>query len=235
MKVLVIIPTLNEENNIEIIINKIIFFHKKIKILVVDDEFKDNTINIVKKINKKQVSYVIRKRDKGFGSAHKYGILYSYLKKFDYCITMDADGTHDPKKIDQMINYLKYKNYDIINTSRFVQKNSLDDWPLYRKFLTKLRFYIVKIILNTNFDSSGGFRAYNLKKVDNKFLNLVKNNNYFFLIESLFYLEKLGYKIKDIPIKLKFRAADQSKMRLFHIMDSLWSLIKLRLINNVQK
>jgi dolichol-phosphate mannosyltransferase len=235
LKVIVIIPTLNEENNIEIIIKKIIFFHKKIKILVVDDESKDNTINIVKKINKKQVSYVIRKKDKGLGSAHKYGILYSYLKRFDYCITMDADGTHDPKKIDQMINYLKYKNYDIINTSRFVQKNSLDDWPLYRKFLTKLRFYIVKIILNTNFDSSGGFRAYNLKKVDNKFLNLVKNNNYFFLIESLFYLEKLGYKIKDIPIKLKFRAADQSKMRLFHIMDSLWSLIKLRLKNNVQK
>lgn len=134
-----------------------------------------------------------------------------------------------------MINYLKYKNYDIINTSRFVKKNSLNDWPLYRKFLTTLRFYIVKIILNTNFDSSGGFRAYNLKKVDKKFLDSVKNNNYFFLIESLFYLEKLGYKIKDIPIKLKFRAADQSKMRLFHIIDSLWSLIKLRFINNVQK
>ena len=233
MKVLVIIPTLNEEHNIERIINKIIFLYKEIKILVVDDNSNDKTISLLKKLNKKQVSYVIRKKKLGLGSAHKYGILYSYKKNFDYCITMDADGTHSPERIKTMINYLNKTKCDIVNTSRFMLKSSLKDWPAYRKFLTIVRFFLVKLILKTNLDSSGGFRAYNLKKINKNFLKFSNNNNYFFLIESLFYLEKLGYKILDIPIKLRFRGAGQSKMKITHIIDSFLSLIKLRFLNNV--
>lgn len=233
MKILIVIPTLNEEKNIKFIIKKIIFLYKEIKILVVDDNSKDETINILKKFDKKQVSYVVRKKKLGLGSAHKYGILYSYKKNFDYCITMDADGTHDPSRIKQMINYLNKNKFDIVNTSRFILKSSLKDWPLYRRFLTIFRFILVKLILKTNFDSSGGFRAYNLKKINKDFLKFSNNNNYFFLIESLFYLEKLGYKIIDISIKLKFRAAGKSKMKISHIIDSLLSLIKLRFLNNV--
>jgi dolichol-phosphate mannosyltransferase len=233
LKILIVIPTLNEEKNIKYIIKKIIFFYKEIKILVVDDNSKDETINILKKFDKNQVSYVVRKKRLGIGSAHKYGILYSYKKKFDYCITMDADGTHNPARIKLMINYLNKKKCDIVNTSRFILKSSLKDWPIFRKFLTIFRFIIVKFILKTNFDSSGGFRAYNLKKINRNFLKFSNNNNYFFLIESLFYLEKLGYKIVDIPIKLKFRAAGQSKMKISHVVDSFFSLIKLRFLNNV--
>ena len=233
MRILIIIPTLNEEKNIEFIIKKIIFLYKDIKILVVDDNSKDETINILKKLNKKQVSYVVRKKKLGLGSAHKYGILHSYKKSFDYCITMDADRTHDPSRIKLMINYLNKNKYDIVNTSRFILKSSLKDWQLYRKLLTIFRFILVKLILKTNFDSSGGFRAYNLKKINKNFLKFSNNNNYFFLIESLFHLEKLGYKIIDIPIKLKFRAAGQSKMKISHIIESFLSLIKLRFLNNV--
>ena len=233
MRILIIIPTLNEEKNIEFIIKKIIFLYKEIKILVVDDNSKDETINILKKLNKKQVSYVVRKKKLGLGSAHKYGILHSYKKSFDYCITIDADGTHDPSRIKLMINYLNKNKYDIVNTSRFILKSSLKDWPLYRTLLTIFRFILVKLILKTNFDSSGGFRAYNLRKINKNFLKFSNNNNYFFLIESLFHLEKLGYKIIDIPIKLKFRAAGQSKMKISHIIESFLSLIKLRFLNNV--
>jgi dolichol-phosphate mannosyltransferase len=232
LKILVIIPTLNEEKNIRSIVQKIIFLHKKIKILIVDDNSTDKTISILKKLNKKQVFYVIRKKNLGLGSAHKYGILYSYKNNFNYCITMDADGTHNPAKIKLMISHLSKNKCDIVNTSRFILKSSLQDWPLYRKFLTILRFFIVKLILKTKFDSSGGFRAYNLKRINKNFVKFSNNNNYFFLIESLFYLEKLGYKIIDIPIKLRFREAGQSKMKILHIIDSFFSLIKLRFLNN---
>jgi len=233
LKTLIIIPTLNEEQNIGYIIKKIIFLYKKIKILVVDDNSTDETINILKQFNKKQVYYVIRKKRLGIGSAHKYGILYSFKKNFDYCITMDADRTHNPLTIKLMINHLNNNKCHIVNTSRFILKSSLKGWPLYRKFLTIFRFFLVRLILRTKFDSSGGFRAYNLKKINKIFLKFSKNKNYFFLIESLFYLEKLGYKIIDIPINLEFRAAGHSKMKVFHIIDSLLSLVKLRFQNNV--
>ena len=141
---------------------------------------------------------------------------------------MDADGTHDPINIADMINVIKKKSIDVVGTSRFLEKDSLKDWPYFRIVITKVRYYLVKLLLNTKYDSSGGFRCYNLRSVNQKIFKLITNKNYFFLIESMYLLEKKGYKILDIAIKLKFRSADQSKMRIFHIFESFYSLIKLR-------
>ena len=105
----------------------------------------------------------------------------------------------------------------------------MKNWPYFRIFLTRLRYLLVKIFLNTKLDSSGNFRCYNLKKIKNRHLFLSKNNSYFFLIESLFYLEKLKYKIKEIPIYLNPRTFGNSKMKFRHIFNSLLSLIKLRI------
>lgn len=142
---------------------------------------------------------------------------------------MDADGTHNPKKINTMLKIIKSKKYDIISTNRFAIKNSIDDWSFFRIFLTKLRYNLVSILLGTKLDSSGNFRMFNLDKIKKKYLIKSKNNSYFYLIESLFYLEKINYKIYEIPIKLHPRTFDRSKMRLKHIMQSLYYLIKLRL------
>ena len=144
---------------------------------------------------------------------------------------MDADGTHNPVNIKRMLKLIKFKNFDIINTNRFLKQESIQDWPIIRKTITYFRFFLVKIILGTKYDSSGGFRCYNLKKINKHHFQLTKNKNYFFLIESLFFFEKLNYKIFEIPNKLKFRSANESKMKIYHILESLWSLIKLRFIN----
>ena len=141
---------------------------------------------------------------------------------------MDADGTHNPKSIKKMLRIIKFKNFDIVNTNRFLHSKSIHDCPLFRKIITYFRYFLVKIILNTGFDSSGGFRCYNLKKINKKHFLLAQNKNYFFLIESLFFFEKLNYKIYELPNKLKFRSANQSKMKIYHIFESLWSLIKSR-------
>jgi len=233
LKVLIVIPTLNESKNIKKIILKINKLYSNIDILIVDDNSNDGTINILNKIKKreKNLKIIIRKKEKGIGSAHLCGINFSYKNNYSTCITMDADGTHDPIKIKKMLNILKLKNVDIINTNRFLQNESLNDWPLIRKVITYLRYYLVKIILNTNYDSSSGFRCYNLKKIKKSYFSLVKNKNYFFLIESLFYFEKLNFKIYEISNKLKFRSANKSKMKIYHIIESLLSLLRLRFLN----
>ena len=82
--------------------------------------------------------------------------------------------------------------------------------------------------MDSNLDSTGNFRLYNLKSIRFNDLLLSKNNQYFFLIESLFYLEKLKYKIKEIPIYLSPRIHDNSKMRINHIINALINLIKLK-------
>ena len=126
-----------------------------------------------------------------------------------------------------MVNILKQNKAELIITSRFIKKTSLSDWPYIRKVITKIRYNLVKYTLRTNLDSSGGFRCYNLKKIKKKHIILAKNNGYFFLIESLFYLEKLQYKILEIHSNLKYRSSGNSKMRIIDILYALINLIKL--------
>ena len=228
MKTLIIIPTLNEASNILILIKKIFSLYSY-NVLVIDDNSTDGTIKKLKflKKNYKKFKYLVRKKEKGIGSAHLKGIQYAYKFKYDFCISMDADGTHDPKEIKKMLNLSKKNKYDVINTSRFLNKKSLADWPAFRKLITKLRYFLVKIFLKTRIDSSSGFRCYNLKTINFYDFKKIKNKKYFFLIEILYILEKKGYKIFDIPIKLKFRVGGQSKMKMSHIINSLIELFLL--------
>jgi dolichol-phosphate mannosyltransferase len=233
VKIIIIIPTLNEEKSIKPLINKLKIFLKKYVVLFVDDSSKDDTQKHIKKFKKKynNITLLSRKKNPGIGSSIKDGFKYAIQNKFDVCITMDADGTHDPIKINKMLRILKDKNYDIITTNRFFSKNSIKKWSFYRIFLTKVRYYLVKILLQTSIDSSGNFRCYNLKTIKNEHLFLSKNKSYFFLIESLFYLERLKYKISEISITLHPRTFDKSKMKLKHILISLMDLLKLRFSN----
>ncbi len=127
----------------------------------------------------------------------------------------------------------KKNNADIIITSRFIKKSSLEDWPILRKIITKIRYYLVKIILKTSLDSSGGFRCYNISKIKKEDIFLANNNGYFFLIESLFYLEKLNYKIIEIHSNLKYRSSGQSKMRIIDILSALINLFRLSIFNKM--
>ena len=234
MKNIVIIPTLNENDNInylyKLIVNKF-----EIPILFVDDNSNDGTREKILNLSKKNklIHYIFRKKRYGIGSAHKEGIRWAYKNKFNLCFTMDADRTHNPLEINKMLKILKKNNADVIITSRFIKKSSLKDWPIFRKIITKIRYYLVKIILNTRLDSSGGFRCYNISKIKKKDLFLAGNDGYFFLIESLFYLEKLNYKIIEIHSNLKYRSSGQSKMRLVDILSALVNLFKLSFFNKI--
>ena len=233
MKTLIIIPTLNESENISKLLLKLLKFYKKIDILVVDDNSTDGTYDIVLKLvsKSKKIKIISRKKDIGIGSAHLCGIFYAYKNKYQICITMDSDGTHNPAKIKQMLKIIKLNKFEIINTNRFMDKKSIEDWPFIRRAITLLRFFLVKLFLNTEFDSSGGFRCYNISKIKKKHFNLAKNKNYFFLIESLYFFERLNYNIFEISNKLKFRSANKSKMKIKHIFESIYDLLLLRFRN----
>ena len=146
---------------------------------------------------------------------------------------MDCDGTHDPIFIKKMIPKLKHS--DLVITNRFINKNSLDTWPLYRKMLTYFRHYIIFIILNMSYDSSGAFRCYDTKKVKYKDLALAKNEGYSFFWESIFILSKKNYRISEIPIRLPNRIAGGTKMRLRDIFFAFYYLINIFLKNLIGK
>ena len=226
-RVLIIIPVLNEVKNIKPIVNKL-KKNNKFDILFIDDNSKDGTVqNILKEKKRYKRIFLIRRPKKlGIGSAHKDGLKWGYKKKYSIIVTMDCDGTHDPYYINKMIKLLVSKKIDLVSTNRFLNKNSLDDWSLWRKKLTTLRHYVIKLLLNIEFDSSGAFRCYDIKKIKLKDILIAKNESYSFFWESIFILSK-KYEIREIPIKLPGRLSGSSKMRFIDIFSAVIYLLKI--------
>tara|TARA_B110000971_G_C19997310_1_gene495002 strand:- start:68 stop:769 length:702 start_codon:yes stop_codon:yes gene_type:complete len=230
MRFLIVIPTLNEHKNIGTIYKKIVNLYKKANILFIDDNSDDGSKNEILDLKKKdkRVNYIFRKKKLGIGSAHKLGIKIAKKKNYQFVCTMDCDGTHEPKNIRTMFKHIK--RYNLIMTTRFKYKDSLRGWPLKRIIITKMRYYLVSLILGTKFDSSGGFRLYDLNKIKLKDIFLAKDSNYNFLWESAFILELKKYKIMEIPIILQKRSLGSSKMRLNDIFYGIFYLLKVFVI-----
>jgi len=137
---------------------------------------------------------------------------------------MDCDGTHNPKHIKKML--YKIQNSDLVISNRFLRKNSLKGWDFKKILITKLRYYLVRILLGTKLDGSGGFRLYDLKKINLNDILDVKDNNYNFFWQSAFLLENKKYKISEIPIDLPNRVIGSSKMKLKDIISGILNLLK---------
>tara|TARA_Y100001970_G_scaffold133625_1_gene164645 strand:+ start:6439 stop:7146 length:708 start_codon:yes stop_codon:yes gene_type:complete len=223
-KLLIVIPTYNEKKNIKNLFFKIKKNVKKFDLLFIDDNSPDNTKEEIKKLatDHKNIKLFVRKKKLGIGSAHKFGFIWGYKKKYLKIITMDSDGTHDPKYIKKMLKISTHA--DIVITNRFLKSNSLYNWPIYRKLLTYLRYYLISYLFNKSYDSSGAFRCYNLNQIKLNHLLLAKNNSYSFFWESILILDK-KYSIKEIPIKLHARYLGESKMMISDIIEALKYLI----------
>ena len=222
-KLLIIIPTYNERNNIKKIIDKLLTNLKNFNLLFIDDNSPDGTQKEIKNfmLKNNKIKLLIRKNKKGVGSAHKLGIKWGYKKKYLKIITMDCDGTHDPFYIKKILK--KSNECDIVSTNRFIKKNSLSDWSYQRKFLTTFRYNLINFLFNKTLDSSGAFRCYNTKQVKLKDILKAKNNSYSFFWESMLILNE-KYIVKEIPIKLYARYIGQSKMKISDIFSALFYL-----------
>lgn len=227
MRFLIIIPTLNEYRNIGKLHKKINKLYKNPNILFIDDNSTDGSkeeiISLCKKY--KKTKYIFRSKKLGIGSAHKLGIKLAIKNKYQYVCTMDCDGTHNPKNINSMFELLK--NNDLVMTTRFKNKKSIHSWSLKRIFITYMRYYLVRFLLGTKLDSSGGFRLYDLNKIKLNDILLAKDNNYNFFWESTFLLEQKKYKISEISIILPNRSLGYSKMRLRDIFSGIFYLLKI--------
>lgn len=226
-KLLIFIPTYNEINNVESILNEILAMNINADILFLDDNSPDGTGSLLNTLATKypRLSVIHRTGKLGIGSAHRDGILWAYKNGYHQIITLDCDATHPPKYMPDFIE--RAKNFDIVVGSRHINKASLQDWSLKRKFLTKLGHWLTFYCLSIPYDATGAFRIYNLKKLPSSFLNKVRSQGYSFFFETLFVLHLNRYKIGEVAIHLPSRINDKSKMRYQDIYDSLKLLVVL--------
>ena len=231
-KLLIIIPVLNEVDNILPIIKKILkhLGNKKKHILFIDDNSRDGTREKIYQAQKKFNKIYLIKRNKklGIGSAHKIGLKWGFIRKYKKIITMDCDGTHNPIYINKLLKKLNINDCHIVSTNRFLNKNSLNDWTIWRRILTIFRHKLIQFFLDIKYDSSGAFRGYLVNSININDILLAKNNSYSFFWESTYILAK-KYNIKEIPIKLPGRLTGVSKMKVKDILSALLYLIKIYL------
>ena len=222
---IIIIPIINEKENIEILFNKLTETNIEFDLLFIDDNSNDGSQELIINLAKenKNIYYIFRPKKMGIGSAHKDAFKWAYKKKYQLLISIDADGTHDPKYLKLFIN--KLKNNDIVISNRFMKSNLLKNWPLFRIWLTFLRYLVICLLLSIPYDSSGAFRCIDCKKVSLSDLILAKDNGYSYFWESIFILHQKKYKISQVAVSLPFRQVGESKISFKDIFFAIYYLL----------
>lgn len=214
MNDLIIIPTYNEKDNIKSIILDIFKIAQGINVLVVDDNSPDKTAAVVKSLQAEysNLSLLERPRKEGLGKAYldafKVILKNSEIKRV---IMMDADFSHDPKYLSEMLEAAK--DFDVVVGSRYVRGGSTVGWEFWRRFLSKFGNVYSRLVTGMPiFDCTGGFNLIKtdfLRKID---LSRVAMSGYAFQIELKYLLWQAGARFKEIPIVFKNRLSGESKI-----------------------
>lgn len=229
MKVLVVIPTYNESENIEKIIKEIFKFLPRANILIVDDNSPDGTANIVKEImkNDERVNLILKEKKEGLGKAYKTGFKWGIEKNYDIIIQMDADFSHSPEVLPEFIKEIE-KGCDLIIGSRYLNGVSVVNWPIKRLLLSYFANVYARIMTGVPVrDLTGGFKAWKKEVLENLPWEKIDAEGYGFQIQTTFYAKKLGYKIKEYPIIFIERRVGISKMSKKIIFEAFFLVIKL--------
>lgn len=215
MKTLIIIPTYNESENIEKLLEEIYMQKKDINILIVDDNSPDKTYEIIEKLMNEKYKdklFLIKRAGKlGLGTAYIEGFKWGLKNKYDYIFEMDADFSHNPIYIPKFLEEIE--NNDLIIGSRYVKGGGVKNWGIIRKIVSRGGSLYSKIILGLKLnDITGGFKCFKREVLENMDLDKIKSNGYSFQVELNYITYLKGYKIKEVPIVFEDRTLGKSKM-----------------------
>ena len=228
MNTLIISPTYNEKKNITSLIESVFNIDENYHILIIDDNSPDGTADIVKELQLKYKNLYLEERPgkAGLGTAYKYGFNWALKRNYDNIIQMDADLSHDPIEIKEMVRLLN--NYDLVVGSRYINGVSVVHWPIKRLLLSYGANVYARIVTGLPIkDSTGGFKAWKRKVLDSIDLNGVKSQGYSFQIEMNWRAWQKKYSIFEHPIIFADRTIGESKMSkkiMFEAIIVIWRM-----------
>ena len=186
--------------------------------LVVDDGSPDGTAAVVKEMMenedyKDRLFIAERKGKLGLGTAYIYGFKWATEKGYEFIFEMDADFSHNPEDLERLYKTCKEDGFDVAIGSRYVKGGKIINWPLDRHIYSKGGAIYTRLITFMPVkDPTAGFICYRKKVLESINFDEIKFVGYAFQIEMKFAAWKLGFKIKEIPIKFQDRKIGASKM-----------------------
>lgn len=225
---LVIIPTYNEKENVQRIVELVLQQADGLDVLVVDDNSPDGTGDIVAGLAKQnpRVHLLSRSGKLGLGTAYIAGFRWGLARAYAYLIEMDADFSHDPKEIPNLLRAAE--DADLVIGSRYKDGIRVVNWPLPRLVLSKGAALYVRLISGLPVaDPTGGFKCFRRAVLESIDLDSIKSNGYAFQVEMSYKAWMLGFRIKEIPITFSDRYAGKSKMSGGIVREALWVVVML--------
>jgi dolichol-phosphate mannosyltransferase len=229
-RALVIVPTYNERENIERLIDRVLAQDGRIEMLIVDDGSPDGTGGMVRDIEavNSRVHLLQRDRKMGLGTAYIAGFRWALERDYEYVLEMDADFSHDPIHLPQFLQAAE--KADLVLGSRYQQgRVTVVNWPISRLILSYCaNIYARRVTGLPLWDATGGFKCFRRRVLEGIDLSHVKSNGYAFQIEMSFRAWKKQNRIVEIPIVFVDRSEGTSKMSKKIMWEAVWMVWRLR-------
>ena len=232
MDKLVIIPTYNERENIETLLERLLALPFGLEVLVVDDNSPDGTGDLVAARQEKDPRiHLLRRAGKmGLGSAYVAGFRYALSQGAQFVFEMDADFSHDPEAIGDFLKAAE--NVDLVLGSRYLHGVTVVNWPLSRLILSYSANVYTRVITGLPVrDATGGFKCFRRRALESVDLDGVRSDGYSFQIEMSYKIWRKGLRIVEIPITFVDRRAGVSKMNRRIVWEAAWMVWRLRIMD----
>lgn len=233
MQAMVIVPTYNERDNIDSLLTQLLTCDYNLHIVVVDDNSPDGTGELVdKRVEQERRVHVIHRSGKlGLGTAYIAGFIYALAHNADHILTMDADFSHHPRFVPDMLRTAH--KADVVIGSRYIHGGGTLNCTFQRKLLSRGANFFAKMLLGLQArDCTAGFRCYSSDVLQSINFEAIRSNGYSYLVEMLYAVQISGYRIAEIPITFEDRRFGTSKISSNEVgraVETVLRLLRLRM------
>jgi dolichol-phosphate mannosyltransferase len=225
-RVLVILPTYNEADNVISLSGQVLAQDPSIEVLVVDDNSPDGTGDLVEEASRTEPRlHLLRRPGKlGLGTAYLAGFRHGIEQDFDRIFTMDCDFSHNPKYLGEMLKAMD--DYDMVIGSRYVPGGGIENWPWHRRLLSAFANFYARTLLRLEVrDCTAGYRGYSREVLETVEPFQIRSSGYSFLEEMAWRVTHCGFSIGEIPIVFEQRKAGASKIESTEIYLAAWYVL----------
>ena len=231
LSALVIVPTYNERANIPVLVAGLMQ-HEQVRVLIVDDNSPDGTGALAEELGRTyngRVSVLHRTTNRGFGRSYIAGMKQALGEDVDVICQMDADLSHDPAQLPDLIAAIGAA--DMVIGSRYVPGGTIENWPFKRHVLSRFaNTYIRTVTRVSAHDCTSGYRCWKKSALASLPLDTFFSDGYSFLVEMLFVAHRRGCRIAEVPITFVERREGESKVSRAVLLES--AVTPWRLISN---
>jgi dolichol-phosphate mannosyltransferase len=223
VRALVVIPTFNEAQSIEEVLDRVLAVDQRVDVLVVDDNSPDGTAKLVeaRAVGEPRVQLLQRSVKEGLGAAYRAGFAWGLARGYDALVEMDADLSHPPERLPALLDGLV--SADLVIGSRYVPGGRTVNWSWLREAISRGGNAYVRLALRVPVhDATAGYRAYRREVLEALPVEAVQSNGYCFQVEMAHRAWQEGFRVAEVPITFTERATGVSKMSKQIVAEALW-------------